>query len=267
MFYLAVGTIFRNENSWLDEWIRYHHAIGVERFYLYCDEMDSRVSDRILRPYIEKNLVELVHVRNMIQLEQDANIWRHRDVVCDVIRKTRGRTRWLALIDLDEFILPRPCNDLRELLERYELESALAINWNMFGTNGYVKRPPTQINHLLHRAEDSFSSHQFVKSIVCPENVLIEKIDNVHLFPMRNGQTVDERGLPVWNMRHTISTEIVRINHYAIRSWQDIWEVKAIRARSAGTCQIDEQYFTLFDRNEVFDDEISKRFGAVLETP
>ena len=263
MFYLTVGAIFRNENSWLDEWIRYHRAVGVERFYLYCDEVDSRVSDRILRPYEEKQIVELVHVRDMEHLDQKATVWRHKDIVCDVLKKTRSLSQWLALVDLDEFILPRRCDDLRELLENYESESALAVNWNIFGTGGYVKRPPTQINHLLHRAKGDFSSHHFVKSIVRPEKVQMERVDNVHYFPTHEGRTVDERGETVRGMRHTISTECVRINHYATRSWQDLWEVKAVRARSSGADRIDEQYFDRLDRNEVFDDEIARRFGHI----
>lgn len=36
------GSHFCKENSWLDEWIRYHLAVGVEHFVLYNDDADTR---------------------------------------------------------------------------------------------------------------------------------------------------------------------------------------------------------------------------------
>ncbi len=63
MKYLSIGAIFEQENSWLDEWIHYHMGIGVERFYLYNHDLDPKVSDRILLPYVSMGIVDNIHVR------------------------------------------------------------------------------------------------------------------------------------------------------------------------------------------------------------
>ena len=34
---LAVCAIFRDEAQYLDEWLTFHHGVGVERFFLYND--------------------------------------------------------------------------------------------------------------------------------------------------------------------------------------------------------------------------------------
>lgn len=265
MDYLSIGAIFRMENSWLEEWIEYHRHVGVERFYMYCDDTDSRVADKILEPYVASGLVVLHHVHEMNGIDQSTNAWRQRDVYKEIIRQTGGKTEWIAMIDLDEFLLPRSCNDMRTLLELYEAFSGLAVHWSNFGTSGHVRRPPTQINHLLHRAKNDFPRNRFVKSIVRPHLVVSDRIDNVHCFPMKSGRTVNEKSDPVVKMRSlNIVTDTVCINHYVLRSWQDYWEVKAVRSRSreAGPCT--EKFFKKNDRNEVFDDEIAKRFGKTV---
>jgi hypothetical protein len=266
MRYLSIGAIFRNENSWLDEWIQYHRAVGVEYFYLVCHDPDTRVSDRILQPYIEKGFVELQYVNQLNGLNHSFAMWVQTEVYQKIIQHASGKCRWIAMIDLDEFLLPRSCHDLREFLEDYENESAIAVNWNIFGTNGHIKRPPTQINHLLYRAETYWNRNRFIKSIVRPDQVIYEKIPDVHYFPVKTGHTVNENYDVVNCMWHDISTRKIRINHYCLRSWQDFWEVKRRRARSRNSAICDEEYFIEHDRNDVYDDEISKRFGNRIQT-
>lgn len=264
MDYLSIGAVFRMENSWLVEWLEYHRFVGVERFYLYCDEADSRVSDKILKPYVDSGLVALRWVREMDDIDQSPHAWRQPDVYREIIREATGKTEWIAMIDLDEFLLPRQCDDMRELLESYEAYSGLAVHWCIFGTSGFVRRPPTQINHLLHRGESRWARNRFVKSIVRPDRIKIGQIDNTHCFPVTSGKIVNERRQPVSDMvSENMTTDTVRLNHYILRSWQDYWEVKAGRSRSlrAGPC--DESFFQKNDRNEVPDTEISERFGHI----
>ena len=265
MKYLTACAMFRQENPWLDEWIRYHLSIGVEHFLLCNDDEDTRVSDRILQPYVEQGFLENIHVRDLYGTVREDRIWRQKDVYRAMIEKSVGRTRWLAIIDLDELILPRACDDLRVFLQDYEEHAGLAMNWCIYGSDGHIKRPPTQINHLLHRSHQDWEPNQYVKSIVKPEKVVLDKIYDVHHFPTEGGDTVNENHEPVHWMKHAISTEKIRVNHYVLRSWQDFWEVKASRPRFNGFGAFDVEYFRYHDRNEVFDDEISKRFGHVLK--
>ena len=270
MHYLTACAIFHKENSWLDEWIQYHRAIGVEHFLLCNDDDDTRVSDRILRPYVEQGFVENFHVRCLYGSVREDFVYRQRDVYREMFRRSSGKTRWLAVIDLDELILPRTCDDLREFLRDYEDHAALAIHWCVYGTNGYIKRPPTQINHLLHRSELNWRWNRTVKSIVKPDKVVLNDIYDVHHFLTEGGITVNENHEPISNrttlgMANNSSLAKIRINHYRLRSWQDFWEVKASRPRVNGCRVFNEKDFEWLNRNEVFDDEISRRFGHIVQ--
>jgi len=261
MYYLSIGAIFREENSWLDEWIMYHHALGVEHFILYNDDPDTRVSDRILKPYVDRGLVENIHIRECSEAVRDGLVVHQTNAYREMIRDSIGQTHWLAIIDLDEFILPRQRDDIRETLEEYEANNGLAINWAIYGSSGKVTRPPNHIGHFLYRSQTNWESNQYVKSIIKPARVLLDRPNYVHFFPTKDGNTVNENHEPVTWQSHAISTEKIRLNHYVIRSWQDFWEVKAKRPRLNNVPPCDAAYFEYHDQNEVFDDEIFRRFG------
>ncbi len=265
MYYLSATAIFRGENSWLDEWIQYHRGIGVEHFYLFNHDENTKVSDRILQPYLELGLVENIHVMDTewgkTEAPSNFQILAYREMM----KEASQHTKWMAIIDLDEYILPKKTDDIRELLEEYEDYSALAMNWQIFGTSGYVKRPASQIRHLLHRAETLWEKNRFIKSIVQPQYINRAAIDDVHYFPLSHGVTINENMELVTGMQHSISTNVVQLNHYVLRSWQDFWEVKATRPRFNGVAACDESYFYLHDKNEIFDDEINRRFGHFIE--
>jgi len=223
MHYLSIAAIFKQENPWLVEWLDYHLARGAEHFYLYNNDDDTTESDRILKPYVEQGIVDNIHTPG-----------RCRQLTCmaDVVTRFKKGTHWMALIDLDEFILPRLSDDLREVLQEYELFSGLGIHWNIFGSNGYLQRPPNQMDCLLHRAENSHPQNMHVKIIVQPKYVIPESIENPHHCRYDSGHAVDEKYRMIDSPFGDYTGDIIRINHYVVRSMQDVLEVKIPRKRA-----------------------------------
>ncbi len=192
----------------------------------------------------------------------------------DAIERGAGNTRWLAMIDLDEFILPKQHDDLRETLRDYERYSGLIVHWRQFGTSDWIRRPPTQINHLLHRAKSTHWTGRQFKSIMNPEKIDGKRIlqerarrYTPHIFPIHSGVTVDERHEEIEydKILQPFSGETVVINHYILRSFQDYWEIKAPRGRFNGMHDFPPHYWKENNLNDVFDDEISKRFGHFVK--
>jgi hypothetical protein len=112
---LTIGCIFQNEAPYLKEWIEFHKMVGVQRFVLVDDRSTDDFQD-VLRPYIDAGDVQLLR-------SPCPERWQGREWItyqCAVIRifceQLRGVSRWLALIDIDEFIVPMETNDLIEFL-------------------------------------------------------------------------------------------------------------------------------------------------------
>ena len=106
---LSVCAQFRDEGPYLDEWLRFHVRAGVDHFFLYND-VSADNFEEVLRPWMEAGQVTLNHSKGRTQEE----IYTH----CLV--KARLKTRWLAFIDLDEFLFTPSGLPLSECLKRFE---------------------------------------------------------------------------------------------------------------------------------------------------
>jgi hypothetical protein len=60
----------------------------------------------------------------------------------DCITRFAHRHRWLAFIDMDEFIVfhEQPARDINTFMARYEAYGGLALNWVIFGSSGHKVR-------------------------------------------------------------------------------------------------------------------------------
>ena len=253
MYYLSISAIFKQENPWLREWLDYYIARGVEHFYLYNNDDDTNESDAILKPYVVRGLVDNIHTPGRgIQM----------DCMMDAMTKFQHDTYWLACIDLDEFILPRQCDTIPDLLQNYELYSGLCINWCIFGSNNYITSPPNQIDYFLSRAKEENPINAHVKSIVKPKEVITNIKITPHYFHYHTGHAVNEKYQIVEDSFSEYTGELVRLNHYVVRSWQDTQEVKIPKKRADCLLEREPDYFEIYNHNDIYDDEISRRFGA-----
>jgi hypothetical protein len=207
---LAICAIFRHEDPYLDEWVRFHRAQGFERFFLYDNGTDGErlKSSSILAPYSEATHIHFPG-RSM-QLRAYANC----------LARFGSQADWIAFIDLDEFLFRASPGTLKSFLETFERQGcgAVAVNWMMFGSSGHETLPPGGVlQNLTKRARESHPENRHVKAIVRPSFV-ISSPQNPHFFPLK-APALDESGRRVvgpFNSppRH----EHLRINHYCARS-------------------------------------------------
>lgn len=210
---LSICAIFYNEERFLKEWIEFHKLVGVEHFYLY-DNLSTDSSVDILRPYIEKGEVELF---DWNQEHRQLGEWN--EVQCSAYQHAlimaKGKSRWLAIIDLDEFIVPTTGSNLLLILNKYKKYSGLGINWQMFGTS-HVKRVPDDrlmIECLRHKQHTYHHQHKIIKSIVQPHRV--SHCVNPHWVVFHQGCTVNTGYKKcVEALSPTICVDKIKLHHY-----------------------------------------------------
>jgi hypothetical protein len=88
-----------------------------------------------------------------------------------------------------------------------------------------------------------------------------------HIYPICSGYIVNElhEEIQYDEILQPFTGKDIVINHYILRSFQDFWEVKVPRGRFNGMHDFPNHYWTENDLNDVFDDEISKRFGHFVK--
>src|ERR1700733_11023438 len=99
---LAICAIFQNEAPYIKEWIEYHKLVGVQHFYLFNNLSDDNYQD-VLAPYVTSGEVDLIEWNYPSRENKE---WKpiQRNAYKKGIQAATGKARWLALIDLDEFI-------------------------------------------------------------------------------------------------------------------------------------------------------------------
>jgi hypothetical protein len=210
--YLSVCAIFLNEAPYLREWIEFHRLVGVERFYLYDHGSDDGGA-RILEPYVEEGTVVLHDWRHLFPRGQ-MPAYDHS------LSEYAGDSRWIAFIDLDEFLFSPTGRLLSDVLTEFEEFPAVAVNWAVFGTSGHRVRPAgLVIESYLSRAK---SFRRTYKNIVDPRRAV--RCRDPHHFVYREGEVpVDERKQPVTEWQREVATlDVLRINHYHTKSEEEL---------------------------------------------
>jgi len=209
--YLAVCAIYRDEAPYLAEWIEFHMLAGAERFFLY-DNFSVDEHREVLAPYVEEGIVVL-HDWPVFPGQIEA--YQH------CIERHRDDARWIAFIDLDEFLFATKLEPLPEVLAGYEEFPAVVANWVPFGSSGHETRPEgLVIESYLMRSDNSQPGSMMAKSIVDPARVI--RCAGVHHFVYGEGSAVDELRRRVSGARtSTHTSERLRINHYYTRSLEE----------------------------------------------
>ena len=181
---LSVAAIFKDEAPYLQEWIEYHKMMGVQHFRLYNND-STDAYEYVLAPYIERGEVELL---DWPSSAQDLKNWCHNTQwpQCqDAVRSFMGKSKWLALIDIDEYLFPLEHSTMTEFLKEYEQYPAVMLNWQCFGTSCVKEIPKERLMvEMLHMKAREKSVRNFpVKSIVRPELVDLKQNNwSPHVF-------------------------------------------------------------------------------------
>ena len=91
---LAVVAILKDEGHYLKEWLDYHLLAGVEHFYLYDNDSSDNQAE-VARPYVEAGLVDYFFASGKAMQMLVYN---------DAVKRFKFFNRYMAFIDLDEFI-------------------------------------------------------------------------------------------------------------------------------------------------------------------
>ncbi len=214
---LSICAIFQNEAPYLKEWIDYHQSVGVEHFYLYNNNSSDHYLS-ILYPYIERQMVTLV------EWPSDKNDW---DNFCfkiqpnsythavEICKKT---SKWLAVIDTDEFIIPVCENTILQVLDKhFWFCSAICINWQCYGTSHIWEFPENKmLENLTMKMRWNNDWNKHCKTIVNPRHV--SHFVHPHAcYCSENHWCVDTHFNPCSGISNEIYIDRLRINHYWTR--------------------------------------------------
>lgn len=189
----AVCTMVKDMESYIDEWVDYHTALGFCKFYIYVNE-DYFVMQHWARA--KGPHVELIHYPG--EAMQNSAFQN----CAEKVQVTTNHT-WVGFFDIDEFLVFRnwTYTNVIDFLQIYCESGSVSMNWVLFGsciTDEYT--PVPILKRCQFRADKVWT---LIKTIakVSDMNISIP-INNPHYVHLNEGKfRLDTYGKKI-NGRH-----------------------------------------------------------------
>ncbi len=225
---VAIAFIVRNEAAHIGEWAAFHHRAGIRRFLVY-DNGCTDATIPILRETLPPDALVVIPWR---QVCTDARMGReiHNQVLAYAHAASNfgGDHRWMAFIDVDEFLIPRRARSIPEALDVLAACRSLSLPWHMFGHADHADPPPGGVlRNYLRRAADPMSERRGVRAFKC-------LVDPCHLTGLRvhsmevdgSGRSCNDRGEAASEADRErpgfYSADTLQLNHYYARSKREL---------------------------------------------
>lgn len=170
---IALCTVYNQEESrFMPEWLEYHRLLGIDRFYIINTEPGNTACYALLRPYSKAGLIQLLEPsQGTYETQQPYSCEQLVYWYNLALKKINPSTRWLAFIDIDEFIVPAQESHFKDFLASYEQYAAISMHWVMFGTSSIERLSSYKLMiEQLTRCKHTENAH--AKFFVRPERIL-----------------------------------------------------------------------------------------------
>jgi hypothetical protein len=117
---VALVCFAREEDNYIEEWTKYHFKIGFDKIIIYQDQWQCKLNDpRIIKiDNYEKDPHRCVRFYN------------------NFINEMSSSFDHAAFFDVDEFLVLKKHNDIKDFLKSYLECQSIGIPWVYFGDNG-----------------------------------------------------------------------------------------------------------------------------------
>ncbi|MEM8596142.1 MAG: glycosyltransferase family 2 protein [Pseudomonadota bacterium] len=217
---LALVAIIKDERPYLEEWIAFHAMLGASAVYVY-DNGSTDEGPAFLRSHDFGIPVTCLPWWSFDGIESTQVL-----AYAHALANFGADHRWMAFLDVDEFMMPAVGADLPATLAQFERQPGVTMPWISFGPNGHREKPDgLVIENYTERAAWPPIPAQFnllrFKAVVDPAEV---EIAGCHEFGYRGRGVVmiNEAGESIEPLAARsegfAKAEILRLHHYFSRS-------------------------------------------------
>ena len=114
---IALVCIAKNEDDYIQEWVNYNKKLGFDDIFIYQNDWICQID--------EPNLIKI----EFNGLNQQTNAYNN------FIQNYHNNYDWVAFFDVDEFLVLKKHNNIKEFIMDYDEYSSIGINWVLFGDN------------------------------------------------------------------------------------------------------------------------------------
>jgi hypothetical protein len=227
---VALVCIAKNEDNYIQEWIDYNLKLGFDHIFIYRNNWKFESSN--------KNVTVIDFPGNVKQLP----------AYNDFINNNVGIYDWGAFFDVDEFLVLKKHNNIKEFISEYTEHDSIAVNWVLFGNNGLSNVIDNNYSLITRFTKRQHNVDPHIKVIVKIKN-------NVKFVLPHNTNTSwisPEKIVGNGPFNYKGSDEIVQLNHYFCKTKEEYIE-KINRGRSDTNFSRKINEYDPYNLNEIID--------------
>lgn len=248
---IAMVSISKNEGPYIKEWIEFHKLVGFTKFYFYDNESEDNTVE-VLKPYIDSGLVEYTLMEGK---------GRQLDAYNDALAKHKDECRWMAFMDMDEYLMPsKPFDPIYKVVEELVDKAGngaagVGVNWCIYGSSHLEKTPQGLISeNFIYRGTEKDWGNFHIKTVCNPRLVKDYISPHYPLYKVGGYSINDSDGKRLWGwFCHDVKWQSLRINHYYSKSKEQFIQ-KISRGLGDREGEYDMTRFNDFDLNSVRDE-------------
>jgi len=244
-YFPVIVCIAKKEHDYIEEFVKYHLAIGFKRIYLYDNE-DQPTYQNLLNGYKDNIVVTHLPFNNYkkpvqyVALDNFVKNYLYSYPITHAIH-----------IDIDEFIVLKKHDNICDFIKEYfdGNTCAIGINWRFFGSSGKKEKTNEPVTQRFTMRQNNFDQH--IKTLF--EKKYFDKYNTCHDVKLKRGKVKSTNGLIIdgpFCPKGDIS--VIQLNHYKCKT---LPEFRYIRTRQRADIignineNVDES-FNHYDRNE-----------------
>lgn len=260
--YPVIMCIAKKESDYIEEFVKYHLAIGFSHIFIYDNE-DQPTYDTLLHKYVVDGKITVTHFPGNNSDIGVQYIALHQFM--DNIMNDSTITH-VAHIDIDEYIVLKKHANICDFIQEYIVGdcAGIGMNWRFFGSSNHTEKSSIPVTQRFTMCEERGNEH--IKTLFKKE--YYRQYNTVHDIVTNYGQIYSTRGYVIHGpCSMDVDFSVIQLNHYKCKT---LPEFRIIRERgradmSAQPPEDVEASFQRFNINE-FEDLTAKEFYArVLE--
>lgn len=192
----SIFTIIKDEHQYLDEWIKYHIDLGIDKIYVY-DDVLSKSHKEICEKYYpiveHTNIINLVPIKDKNRIIQDKQrIMKssHQVYFMKLILNHLHQTTnydWIFYIDIDEFLtFENSFHTFDNIFSQFTEYNMAILYSEYYNANGYIRKPEyiSVIDTFTQTCGNLYKlcKHKTSK-LVFNMNLFSSELDYTHHYP------------------------------------------------------------------------------------
>ena len=231
---IALVTMAKDEDLYIQEWIDYHLKLGFDSIYIY--QNNWRFKNQI--PNDRVHFLEWDVDSTKPEVGQKTWEWnRHSKCYSNFGKDYYNQYEWAAFFDVDCFLTLKQTDDVKEFISKFDdvKQQQVVINFAFFGDNGHqtFDENNTSVLERFTKKWDkpyTHSYYQFLPICKLHENFCC------HSTHFVEGEWIDvdlATGVGPSSTSRNITFDKAQLNHYYTKTFPE-WLLKMEKTRAEG---------------------------------